>query len=121
MNTRERNLRKLNGSITKRVIELHANGYEYDFLMLGSHLLCLQNNQRFPVGAVDIKVVDQGYDKLSRSFKYVHVIETCSGEKGLMIVEAIFTNSSFPKRQLPRVSTRHTTIPIFRNHTTAFL
>ncbi len=120
MNTSEKKPRKLNASITQRVIELHANGYEYDFLMLGSHLLCVQNNQRFPVGAVDIKVVDQCYDKLSRSFKYLHVIETCSGEKGLMIVEAIFTNNSFREWRQPPVSPRRTAMPIFRNHTTAF-
>ena len=95
MNIRERNSRKLNSSITRRVIELHDNGYEYDFLMLGRHLLCIQSNQGFPASAVHIKVIDQGYDKLSRSFKYIHTVDTCNGEKGVMISEAIFTNNSF--------------------------
>jgi hypothetical protein len=91
MNSQEKN-HKLNAAITKRVIQLHALGYDCDFLIMGQGLLCIQSNQNFPVDAVLIKVVDQGYDQLTHSFKYVHTIDTNNGEKGVMITDAIFNN-----------------------------
>ena len=96
MNNLGKNCRKLNCSLTKRVIELHSKGYDYDFLLLGNqHLLCLQNNSNFKVADVNISVIDQGYDQLSHTFKYVHTIDTGNGERGVLIVEGIFANSMF--------------------------
>ncbi len=93
MNNRDKNTRKLNFLLTRRVIELHGQGYDHDFLVAGGrHLICLQNNRNFNVEDVNIKVVDQGYDQLSRSFKYVHTIDTGNGERGVLIAEGIFTN-----------------------------
>jgi hypothetical protein len=93
MNTSGTNHRKLNNGLTKRVIELQAKGYHFDYLISGNkELLCVQNNQAIPLNAVHINVVDQVYDQLSRSFKYVHTIDTGNGERGVMITEAIYTN-----------------------------
>jgi len=93
MNSLDKNTRKLNSLLTKRVIELHSKGYDYDFLPSGNqHLLCLQNNADFKVTDVNINIIDQGYDQLSRSFKYVHSIDTGNGERGVLIAEGIFTN-----------------------------
>ena len=95
MNSQEKINPKLNNSLTRRVIELHSNGYNYDFLMTGSkHLLCLQNNADFSLGDVYIKVIDQAYDQLTKSFKYIHTIDTCNGEKGVLITELIYSNAS---------------------------
>ena len=95
MNSSERNHHKLNISLTKRLIELHAKGYHFDYLILcNGQLLCIQNNQAIPVGAAHINVVDQVYDRLSRSFKYVHTIDTGNGEMGVMITEEICTNQA---------------------------
>jgi hypothetical protein len=49
----------------------------------------------FNLEDVNIEVVDQGYDQLSRSFKYVHTIDTGNGERGVLIAEGILTNSTF--------------------------
>ena len=78
--------------MTRRVIELHAQGYDHDFLLLGENLFCLQINQDFPLSQVRIKVIDQAYDQLTRSFKYIHTIDTANGQKGVMVTEAIVTN-----------------------------
>lgn len=96
MTNPEKNTRKLNYSLTRRVIELHRKGYDYDFLLLADQqLLCLQNNSNFKVADVSISVIDQGYDQLSRTFKYVHTIDTGNGERGVLIAEGIFANSLF--------------------------
>lgn len=86
------NSRKLNGAITKRVIELHARGYDNDYLLQGVQIICVQDNQAFALENVSVKVVDQGYDKLTKSFKYIHSIDTGNGEKGVMVTEVIVAN-----------------------------
>jgi len=96
MNNRDKNTRKLNFLLTRRVIELHGQGYDHDFLVSGGrHLICLQNNKNFNVEDVNIKVVDQGYDQLSHNFKYIHTIDTASGERGMLLTDEIFANSTF--------------------------
>nr|WP_067054040.1 hypothetical protein [Mucilaginibacter sp. L294] len=85
--------RTINGNFTKRVIALHAEGYDSDFLILAnSHLYCLQNNRDFPLQTVLIKLIDQAYDCLSGSFKYIHTVDTCTGDKGMLVADGIFTN-----------------------------
>jgi len=90
MNSSATNNRKLHVNLTKRLIDLQAKGYHFDYLiMCNGQLLCIQNNQAIPVNAVQIEVVDQLYDRMSRSFKYVHTIDTGNGEMGVMITEVI--------------------------------
>lgn len=86
------NTRMLNCAITRRVIALQAQGYDHDFLIQGTQLVCIQNSLGFPLEFVSIKVIDQAYDHLSRRFKYIHIIDTGSGQKGVMVTEAIVTN-----------------------------
>lgn len=95
MNIQERNGIQLNRSLTQRVIELHNDGYDQDFLMTGGqHLLCLQNNEDFLLRDVYIKVIDQAYDQLTKSFKYIHSIDTPNGEKGVLVTDTIYTNAT---------------------------
>ncbi|RFZ85124.1 hypothetical protein DYU05_05855 [Mucilaginibacter terrenus] len=92
MNSSARNSRKLKINLTKRLIELQAKGYHFDYLILcNGQLLCIQNNRVTPVGAAQIDIVDQVFDRLSRRFKYVHTIDTGNGDMGVMITEAICT------------------------------
>jgi hypothetical protein len=86
------NTRILNSAITRRVIELQAQGYDHDFSLLDTQLICAQIGLNFPLAFVSIKVVDQAYDRLTHSFKYIHTIDTGNGQKGLMVTEAIVTN-----------------------------
>ncbi|WP_142530143.1 hypothetical protein [Pedobacter westerhofensis] len=84
--------RKVNGSITRKVIELHNIGYVFDFLMLDQQeLICLQDNKHFQKENVNVKVMGQGYDLFSHSFKYIHTIETSCGKRGLLLAEKVYT------------------------------
>ena len=85
--------RRLNGVITKRVIELQDQGYLYDFLSMGKQkFLCLQDSICFHDRDISIKVVDQVYDHFSHCYKYIHAVETATGHKGLLLEEGIYTN-----------------------------
>ena len=86
--------RVVNRSLTYRVIELHKKGYTIDFFVRNKQLLCLQDNLNFGLGDVYIKVIDKVYDHFTHRFKYIHTIDTCNGEKGVMIIDSIFTNAS---------------------------
>ncbi|MBC6109404.1 hypothetical protein ACFOG5_03900 [Pedobacter fastidiosus] len=80
--------RKLNSSITKKVIELQDIGYDCDFLLLANGIvLCMQNNHTYPLNTVSVKQREHGYDLLSHSYKHVHTIETGNGERGVLLTE----------------------------------
>lgn len=84
--------RKINSSITDKVIELHNIGYVFDFLISDQEeVICLQDNKHFPRENVDVKVMGQGYDHFSHSFKYIHTIETSCGKWGLMLSDEVVT------------------------------
>lgn len=84
--------KKLNSSITNKVIELHNTGYDHDFqLTAQQHLLCLQDNRLFNFDNVLVRLIDQGYDNLSHSFKYIHTIDTGCGQKGILLTSKIAT------------------------------
>lgn len=82
--------KKLNRTLTKWVIDLHGKGYINDFLQLNNQRLrCLQNSEDFPISDLNINVIDQGFDQLTRTYKYIHTIETMDGDKGLLVNEAL--------------------------------
>lgn len=82
--------RKLNSLMTKRVIELQAKGFDFDFILLSNnYLMCLQNNYTFSFQSFSIMLVDQVYDDLCESYKYIHAIETSSGERGVLLTDDI--------------------------------
>jgi len=86
-----RNAKTLNGTLTKWVINLHQQGYTDDFLTLhGKRLQCVQNGESFSMEELSIKVIDQGFDHLTKTYKYVHAIDTQNGGKGILIADAIF-------------------------------
>ena len=86
-------IRKLNNAITKRVIALQDQGYLYDFMYMGKEsFLCLQDSICFQAPDVSIKLIDQVYDQFSNCYKYIHVVETASGCKGLILDEEIYSN-----------------------------
>jgi hypothetical protein len=89
----------INGSLTRKVIELQSLGYGNDFQILGHReVLCLQDNQYTAIENMQIKVVDQGYDQLSKSFKYIHTIETDCGKRGLLLADRIVGLGLFPSK-----------------------
>lgn len=82
--------RKLNSLMTKRVIELQAKGFDCDFILLSNNcVMCLQNSDIFPFQSFSVMLIDQVYDNLSESYKYIHAIETISGERGVLLAENV--------------------------------
>ncbi|MBD1362500.1 hypothetical protein IDJ77_01640 [Mucilaginibacter sp. ZT4R22] len=78
--------RKLNNALTMSVINLHDQGYIHDFLpMQNQHFLCLQDSVDFDISDLNIKVMAQGFDQLTKTHKYIHTIETINGSKGLLV------------------------------------
>ncbi|MDN3546753.1 hypothetical protein [Mucilaginibacter aquaedulcis] len=94
MNTIIKQPKILNNSFTKRIIALQNSGYDHDFLINSNGLLCLQNNHNFPACSISLTVIDQVYDALESCFKYIHLIETCNGEKGILVANCILTRQS---------------------------
>jgi hypothetical protein len=95
MNTLRSNNRLLNNDLTIRVIDLHDQGFTNDFLPTeNKHFLCLQDSVDFSIDDIVIKVIDEGYDQLTNSYKYIHTIETVNGSKGLLVADRICTGSS---------------------------
>ena len=86
--------RKLNNALTRRVIDLHDRGYTNDFLpTTDNKFLCIQDSEDFSAGELDIKVIDQQFDQLTKTYKYIHTIETINGSKGLLVIDFICTSS----------------------------
>jgi hypothetical protein len=94
MNSDIYNKRKLNGLMTRRLIELHGKGFDADFILLGNnYLMCLQNSDTFPHQSYSMLLVDQVYDYLSASYKYIYAIEAFTGEKGVLLADGIVQSS----------------------------
>jgi hypothetical protein len=90
MNSEIYNKRKLNCLMTKRLIELHGKGFDADFILLGNnYLMCLQNSDTFPHQSYSMLLVDQVYDYLSASYKYIYAIEAFTGERGVLLADGI--------------------------------
>jgi hypothetical protein len=88
--------KKLNHALTSRVIDLHNQGYTDDFLPSQDQtFVCLQNSENFTADDLSIKVIDQGFDQLTKTYKYIHTIETSNGSKGLLITDFICTTPFF--------------------------
>jgi hypothetical protein len=82
----------LNNALTNRVIDLHDQGYTDDFLAVKDEFCCLQNNENFSLADLNIHVIDQGFDQFSKTYKYIHTIETTNGNKGLLIADLMFAD-----------------------------
>ena len=90
-------VRLVNKEFTKTLIRLHNNGYDLDFYMDGKgSLVCAQNGEQFPCEYVAVKLVDQVFDFITNSFKYVHTVEAICGTKGLMVMECIYNLRILP-------------------------
>jgi hypothetical protein len=91
--------KNINRSLTRKIIELQALGYGNDFQISGHRgVLCLQDNRYTSIENIRIKVVGQGYDQLSKSFKNIHTIETDCGKRGLLLADKIVGVGLFPSK-----------------------
>jgi len=80
----------INRELTKRVTELHDKGYDRDFCLTANHqLFCVQNSNIFNIETASIKLIDHIYDKLFQQYKYLYVVESDSGEKGILLLNFI--------------------------------
>lgn len=84
--------KKLNCTITNWVISLHQRGYTDDFLAISKeNIQCVQNGEKFAAKDLSINLVDCGYDLLTRTYQYIHTIESQVGHRGLLITNGILT------------------------------
>jgi hypothetical protein len=91
MNSNNRN-KKINCLITSRIIDLQAKGYDLDYFVLDRCVLCcMQNNLLTPLKDAVIELIDLGYDHFYQEFKYIHTVENTNGDKGMLIVNRIFS------------------------------
>jgi len=82
--------RMVNSSLAHRIIELHSNGYDLDFDSVSEwEIICLQDHRIFSLKEVSVKIIDQVFDEISRSYKYIHTVDTACNRKGLLIIESI--------------------------------
>ena len=60
-----------------------------------NYLMCLQDNNTFSYQSYSVLLVDQVYDYLSESYKYIYAIEVFTGEKGVLLTDGIVQSSFF--------------------------
>jgi hypothetical protein len=85
--------KRLKNSVANAVIQLHQEGFSYDFSMLENHsYLCLQSNKVYTHDTANITFVDEFYDRYTSNYKFIHTIDTCCGIKGLMILNTMYNN-----------------------------
>jgi hypothetical protein len=91
INANENVCRLVNHQLTRKLINLHTIGYDLDFdLFVGRSLLCVQDGQCFTEENITVKVIDQVYDFIFDSYKYLHTVETICGKKGILLIEGIY-------------------------------
>jgi hypothetical protein len=84
-------LKKMNSALTNFVISLHQIGYTDDFLPLnGREIQCVQSGESFAIKDLRVNLVDCNNDRLTRSYQYIHTIDTGIGYRGLLITNGIF-------------------------------
>ena len=75
--------------MTARIIELHDKGYECDYRTVDiKNLICLQTGYVFSISETLVYIADIEYDQLTKSFKYIHVVDPGNGEKGILIANS---------------------------------
>ncbi len=78
--------RRVSIDLTRRVIELHGKGYELDFSVTADHRIrCNQDDRVFTVDQVLISLIDQRFDHANNGYQYIHAVETCCGDKGILV------------------------------------
>jgi len=83
--------RLINRRLTHKLIRLHDKGYELDFGLLKNRgLCCLQSGQCFEEESVSVTLIDQVYDFITNSYKYLHTVETACGKRGILLIEGIY-------------------------------
>ncbi|WP_175404064.1 hypothetical protein [Mucilaginibacter sp. PPCGB 2223] len=72
------------------MIRLHQIGYTDDFLAVNrDKLQCVQSGENFAISDLHVKLIDCGYDLLTRTYQYIHTIDTQVGYRGLLITNGI--------------------------------
>jgi hypothetical protein len=81
---------RMSTALTRRVAELHARGYDHDFSLTGNQqLFCVQTSNVYLPEATSVKLIDQAYDHLYKHYKYIHAVESDSGERGILLLSFI--------------------------------
>jgi hypothetical protein len=77
--------------IASQIIELHQQGFTDDFIITGEgEIICLQNNATYHIDDIILLLMGHGYDKRFRSYKFIYVVVTSCGLKGLLLENLFF-------------------------------
>jgi carotenoid cleavage dioxygenase-like enzyme len=80
--------------IASQIIELHQQGFIYDFIVSEKHVItCLQNNATYDMDQTILLLCGHGYDKRFRSYKFIYVVVTSCGLKGLLVENLVFSKN----------------------------
>ncbi len=80
------NQRGVSTNLTRRVIELHSKGYELDFSVTSDYRIrCNQDDRFFTVDQVSISLIDHQCHPAGSGYQYIHAVETCGGDRGILI------------------------------------
>ncbi|MCR8560343.1 hypothetical protein KXD93_22005 [Mucilaginibacter sp. BJC16-A38] len=83
---RPNRLRTVNSQLTRLIIRYHEEGYTEDFFInSATNRLYLLRDQHSCFPYFRMNIVSQCYDSLTKGYKYIHIIETTCGLKGLLI------------------------------------
>src|ERR1700749_1325938 len=89
--------------MTRKVIAFHSRGYTYDFSVTNDHqIVCIQNERLFTIEQVMVTLIDQSYDEITFCYKYLHLVETCCGDKGILVDCRPWVNAMLANR--PRLA-----------------
>ncbi|WP_288879932.1 hypothetical protein [Pedobacter panaciterrae] len=81
--------RLISPRLTFQIITLHENGYDLDFF-LEKETGQIKDEYGTSYNDFSSKLVDQCFDQLSGTYKYVHAVDTICGRKGLLIADEVF-------------------------------
>jgi hypothetical protein len=85
----------MNHLLTKMIIDLHEKGFTEDFCIGDDRTsLCSPHLKSLAFPVFTISIINQGYDQLTKCYKYVHAIETPCGIKGLLLSSRVFFNTN---------------------------
>lgn len=88
--------------LTREIVRLHQQGYSEDFIKTGNlQYTCVTNGLRYDADEVEIIVITQSYDPVTKRCNYLHLVQTFSGIRGLMLMDAVnFHIKPIPTAQL---------------------
>jgi hypothetical protein len=97
--------KKRSAMLTRMIISLHAKGYTEEFCIKGTPaMICMVTDPELVIPYYDILLINQVFDELTGRYKYIHAIESESGQRGLLLDDICLFHrsalSELPEREV---------------------